>query len=209
MPIKYNATISGAKLQELEVSNAIPGLSAFWHFVRGLLSRQKDSALVFKPMMGKNLGGFLTLRSNCNFVCLRKKYLKDGKLHFKKMEDVAIFIHELCHWIHFNYLDYKYSSGNPQAGKNVSDLTSNVERFYIELEAWNLSRKFGKLYKFSTELLTEIDKGNSKNMQSVLKQNNNADSPFCGKKKIKKNYSELTFEDYVLDDQGVFHLPLL
>ena len=239
MPIEFNTTISGSKLQELEISNSIPGLSAFWHFVRGLLSRQKNSALVFKPELPKDIGGFLCRYSNCNFVSIAKKNLKDGNLHFEKLKDAAIFAHELCHWVHFNYLDYKYSSGNPQAGKKVGDYKSKEHHFYVELEAWNLSRKFGKLYKFSAEFLAEIDKCNAKNMHCVLEQDNNAESAFVDelwnpetgeiatkeelanytsdekekftkrKLRIKKDYSELTYEDYFLDENGKFHLPKL
>lgn len=206
MPIEYNTTISGAKLQELEIDNSIQGLSNFWHFVRGLLGRRKDSALVFKPKMQKNLGGFLTSRSNCNFVCFDRKNLKDGKLHFEKLLDAAIVVHELCHWIHFNYLDYKYSSGNPQAGRKAGDYFKSAEQhFFIELEAWNLSRKFGKLYKFPEEFMAEIDKSNSKNMYFVLKETNNADTP----DETKKDYTELTYDDYFLDENGKFHLPKL
>lgn len=208
MPLEYNTTFSGAKLQELEISkNDMPGLISFWHFVRKLMSCRKDAALTFKSNMPQSIGGKVSLRSNCNFVVLKQTVLKDGKLHFEKLEDAVFFIHELCHWIHFNYLDCKYSAGNPQAGKKA-DIHSKsfVQLFHIELEAWNLSRKFGKLYKFPAELMTEIDRDNSKNMQLVLEENGRVDSAFV--EENGKNL-KLTYEDYFLDENGVFHLPKL
>jgi hypothetical protein len=204
-PMEYNITFSGSKLQELEISkDSVPGLTSFWQFVRGLMSRRKNAALTFKSNMSQSIGGNVSLISNCNIVVLKQTILLDGKLHFEKFEDAVSFIHELCHWIHFNYLDCKYSSGNPLAGKKADIHSKSFDQlFHIELEAWNLSRKFGKLYHFSTELLAEIDQGNSKNMYYVLKENGRVDSAF-----VEEN-PELTYEDYFLDENGMFHLPKL
>lgn len=171
---KTNTCIIGKKLAEIELDDPIPGRQDWWRRLRTLMLLRKDSGLVLKPDIPKGLGGFETSKDSCNFVVMRPNILKNGKLTFRKAVDFAIFVHEMSHFWHFHWKGGRLDADTIEKGKIVPSIETQEGkdyyesprgRFHVELEAWDLSRKFNE--QFDMNLQLEIEYANRMNMFSV------------------------------------------
>ena len=173
MPFEFNRTVSGKDLASLGCSAegfTDTGFTKFWQFVRSAMTVGRNSAIVFKQNMDKSNGGFLTEDAGLEFVCMPKEYLTETGLKFESSSSMATLVHELCHWLHMNYFNRKFNGKSPLAGRVVPEKFSTDMDilYYTEYEAWLLSRLFGKVYHFSSELLEQIDLVNRRNLTFVL-----------------------------------------
>lgn len=160
--LKFNKTYSGRNLASLELATNDDGLIRFWHFCRNIMLDRKNAAVVFKPNFKAGLGGMEVEYSNCNFVVLPMDFLESGVVTFKDDEAAAVFIHELCHYLHFANNCGRYLAPHQKHGQVAGDYNRNItERFLIELEAWFLSRNYKQWFKIKNEA---IDSTNVKNM---------------------------------------------
>lgn len=157
----------GKRLADLGLVTGVPGRSQFWSMVKDRMVARGDSALLLKREMDSSVGGMLSsdmYDAGYWFVVSRLSCLTDKGLRFRTEKQMAIFFHELGHYIHLALNSGKFTEV-PCTIQEPELRDSSLGRFAVELEAWGVSRRMDRLFRMG--LQEHIDRANAFNMSAM------------------------------------------
>ena len=164
------------QVAKLELAEKNKKFSIAWNFIRGKITSAKYASIVFQDqevLDRRGIGGFFTTQKFVNILYLSKNYYDSAKneLKFDSDHEVAVFLHECSHYIHFACNGGKYTQ------KDLSIIETlklpklpcdNITRYFVEREAWQMSLSMNRCFRLGLE--AEINKTNAHNMLYVEKQ---------------------------------------
>ena len=164
------------QVAKLELAEENKKFSIAWNFIRGKITSAKYASIVFQDqevLDRRGIGGFFTTQKFVNILYLSKSYYDAQRnvLKFESDHDVAIFIHECSHYIHFACNGGKYTQKDLpiiETLKLPKLPCDNITRYFVEREAWQRSLSMNRCFRLGLE--AEINKTNAHNMLYVEKQ---------------------------------------
>lgn len=164
------------QVAKLELAEENKKFSIAWNFIRGKITSAKYASIVFQDqevLDRRGIGGFFTTQKFVNILYLSKNYYDAQRnvLKFESDHDVAVFLHECSHYIHFACNGGKYTQKDLpiiETLKLPKLPCDNITRYFVEREAWQMSLSMNRSFRLGLE--TEINKTNAHNMLYVEKQ---------------------------------------
>jgi len=164
------------QVAKLELTEENKKFSIAWNFIRGKITSAKYASIVFQDqevLDRRGIGGFFTTQKFVNILYLSKNYYDTQRnvLKFESDHDVAIFLHECSHYIHFACNGGKYTQKDLpiiETLKLPKLPCDNITRYFVEREAWQMSLSMNRCFRLGLE--AEINKTNAHNMLYVEKQ---------------------------------------
>ncbi|MCQ2210713.1 MAG: hypothetical protein MJZ34_10515 [Paludibacteraceae bacterium] len=150
----------------------VEGIKAFFNkFINDLLN-QMFHRIIFKDLKSIGTGGFYTEMKYVNIVCFDKSLfdIKTNTITFPDWGEVAITIHEMCHFYHLcvsgGMFTASRSIDKPEMKSLKTYQSNNQVKFDVEYEAYHLSKVNNRIYKMGME--KEIERENKNNLLNVL-----------------------------------------